>query len=217
MTMPRIRQRLRTHLTLVFLILGALLVSAGTANASIMLALDLPDLVKQADHIAVVDVASVRSDWDEKHERIYSTIELSVVETWKSNANNGSTPTRLTIVQAGGTVGDMSMVVMGMSTFVPGTRSLVFLRGKANRAQVVGMAQGLRPLSFEAASKRWMVSPPSLSQVKLVRATGSATTTPATGTASQATTPVRPGNLGARMELDAMKSEVMKLVTATTP
>ncbi|MES1208152.1 MAG: hypothetical protein ABUS79_19630, partial [Pseudomonadota bacterium] len=53
-----------------------------TAAASIMMALDLTDLVKQAEHIAVVEDVGVRAAWDDRHERIYSTIELRVVESW---------------------------------------------------------------------------------------------------------------------------------------
>ena len=46
----------------------------------------------------------------------------------------------------------------GMPRFQPGERALLFLRGKAEHASVVGMAQGKRPVS--QASGRWMVSAP---------------------------------------------------------
>ncbi|MBC8131660.1 MAG: hypothetical protein H7X95_01660 [Deltaproteobacteria bacterium] len=151
------------------------------ATGSIMIALDLPTMVKQADHIAVVEVTTVKAAWDERHERIYSTIELKVVENWKNAsapapatasstaASPVAAPDHLTVVQAGGTVGDMSMTVTGSGTFVPGERSLVFLRGPANRARVVGMAQGKRAMRYETASRTWVVAPPDLRQTKLVR------------------------------------------------
>jgi hypothetical protein len=210
---------------------------SSRVRASIMLALELPDLVQQADHIAVVDVKSVRSEWDAKHERIYSTIELGVVDLWKSSppsavgpgaATPTGAPTTLTIVQPGGTVGDISMVVMGMSRFVPGTRSLVFLRGQAAHAQVVGMSQGLHPLTFESATKRWTVAPPALADVKLVpRATAPVrlpTTTqisagsrlPATALPPAATA-VSPISARAPVALDVMKAEVLRLMSAATP
>lgn len=147
-----------------------------TAHASIMIALDLPELVRQAEHIAVVEVASVNAAWDERHERINSTIDLKVIERWKAPALGTSTPStpstvsdRLTVVQPGGTVGDISMTVTGMGTFVPGERSLVFLRGPVKRAQVVGMTQGKRAMRYESVSRHWMVAPPDLRQAKLVR------------------------------------------------
>jgi hypothetical protein len=209
--------------------LAALWISVGPAHGSIMLALDLSDLVQQADHIAVVDVKSVRSDWDAKHERIYSTIELAVVDSWKSSgatpATGGQTPgalptvppTTLTIVQPGGTVGDISMVVMGMARFTPGVRSLVFLRGQATRAQVVGMSQGIHPLTFEATTQRWTVTPPSLAQLELVpRASAPlapAVRTPVSGAPLPGTTAARSRlNVRQPVALDDMKAEVLRLM-----
>ena len=86
---------------------GAVLLSRP-AQASIVMALDLPDLVQQADHIALVDVLSQHADWDSKHERILSTIELKVVERWKGRGApaSGVPSDRITVIQAGGTVGD---------------------------------------------------------------------------------------------------------------
>ncbi|MEP6653691.1 MAG: hypothetical protein ABJA82_10050 [Myxococcales bacterium] len=142
------------------------------ARASIMIALDLPTLVQEADHIAVVEVGEVKSAWDARHERIYSTIDLKVVEKMKTPAGEaaaGGATDHLTVVQAGGTVGDIRMTVTGMGTFVPGEVSLVFLRGPANHAQVVGMTQGKRSMRYEAAAGRWLVIPPDLRQAKLVR------------------------------------------------
>jgi hypothetical protein len=209
---------------------------SSRAHASIMVALELPDLVQQADHIAVVDVRSVRSEWDAKHERIYSTIELGVVDLWKSSPPSAAgtptaAPTTLTIVQPGGTVGDISMVVMGMSRFVPGTRSLVFLRGQAAHAQVVGMSQGLHPLTFESATRRWTVAPPALRDVKLVpRATAPvrpptdkpispisptsrASRLPASALPPAATA-VSPVSPRVPVALDVMKAEVLRLMSA---
>jgi len=71
-------------------------------SASLVLALDLPTMVSRAEHVAVVDVASVKADWDAHHEQILTTIDLVVVESWKG----GDAPSsHLTVVQPGGTVG----------------------------------------------------------------------------------------------------------------
>src|SRR5882757_4421596 len=90
------------------------LAAALPARASLIVALDTPALVERSDHIAVVDVASVTAAWDEKHERILTTIELNVVEVWKGPMRPAA---HLTIVQPGGTVGDMQMTVFGMTRF----------------------------------------------------------------------------------------------------
>jgi hypothetical protein len=136
------------------------------AYGSLVMALDLPALVAKSDHIAVADVLSVRAAWDEAHERIESTIELSVVETWKGAMSPAS---HLTIVQPGGTVGDLTMVVFGMSQFRAGERSLIFARGPVTAASVVGMSQGKRMLRREDPTGRWIVDAPDTSGVKLVR------------------------------------------------
>ena len=62
--------------------------------------------------------------------------------------------------QPGGTAGDMTMTVDGMAPFVAGERALVFLRGRPDRASVVGMAQGKRVVRREPAGTRWMVRAP---------------------------------------------------------
>jgi hypothetical protein len=214
---------------------GRIPFAARAARASILMALELPEMVRQAEHIAVVEVTSVGAAWDERHERIYSTVELKVVESWKAgNPMAGVPADRLTVVQPGGTVGDISMTVTGLSTFVPGERTLVFLRGPANRAQVVGMTQGKRPVRFEAASKRWMVAPPDLRSATLVKppATGvvapltpalppvrpattkSTTTTPATLPTPAVTT----DRTATRdLPLDEFRAEVKRLLGARVP
>jgi hypothetical protein len=142
----------RLACTVFFSILAALV--ARGAAASLVVALDTNELAKRADLIAVADVLSVQSAWDQRHVKILTTIELSVVESWKGSAQPAS---HITVVQPGGTVGDVAMVVFGLSQFTPGERTLVFLRGKTTSAGVVGMSQGKRPMRRDAATGRWTV------------------------------------------------------------
>ncbi len=135
----------------------ALAMAAGEGQASLILALDLPTLVARADQISVVDVVSVKAAWNAEHDRIVTTVDVAVVDCWKGSAAPAS---HVTVVQPGGTVGGLTMRIDGMPHFSPGERALLFLRGSAERASVVGMAQGKRPLSREAGSGRWLVSAP---------------------------------------------------------
>jgi hypothetical protein len=149
------RSRLRaSSISFLWLLALAQVLTARPAHASLVVALDTNELAKRADHVTVADVVSVQSAWDERHEKIRTTIDLLVVETWKGSAVPAS---HITVVQPGGTVGDIAMVVFGMSQFVPGERALFFLRGKPAAASVVGMAQGKRPMRREAATGRWMI------------------------------------------------------------
>jgi hypothetical protein len=191
------------------------------AEASIVVAMDLPALVQQADHIAVVDVVSTSADWDAKHERIFSTIELKVVERWKGTAASGGED-RLRIVQPGGSVGDLTMTVTGLSTFTVGERALVFLRGTASHARLLGMSQGKRPMRFVATSGKWMVGAPNLHQATLLKPRDPATTngklTTSLPAAATPTTTTTAAATARERELEAFRTEVKALVgTAGRP
>ena len=134
--------KVRLPIALGLLLAGAAVVAPPVeprASASLVVALDLPTMVERADLVAVVDVVSVSAAWDDKHERILTTVELSVVESWKGPMAPAS---HVTIVQPGGQVGDIQMTVFGMSQFTRGERALVFLRGTPSEASVVGHGAG---------------------------------------------------------------------------
>ena len=149
------------------LIVGfVVLLGARSASASLVVAMDLPTMVERADHVAVVDVMSVKSAWDDRHERILTTIDLAVVESWKGTATPAS---HVSLVQKGGTVGDTTMTVFGMSRFTQGERALVFLAGPLDHARVVGMSQGKRIVKKDVATGRWMVNVPDRAGAAFVR------------------------------------------------
>ena len=145
--------------------------AASRASATLVMALDLPTMVGRADRIAVVDVVSVSAAWNERHDRISTSIELTVVDCWKGALPAGA---RLTVRQPGGTVGDITTTVDGMPRFSPGERALVFLRGPTARSAVVGLTQGKRPLHRDPASGRWMVAGPERAGADFVRPTAAA-------------------------------------------
>ena len=176
------------------------LLGASPAHASLVVALDLPAMVTRADRVAVVDVVSIKSDWDARHEQILSTVDLIVVESWKG----GDAPaTHLTVVQPGGTVGDLTQTVHGMTRFVPGERAVVFLTGRPERASVVGMAQGKRLVRRDAASGRLFVHVPDKAGATFIR------TTPTSATAPVFELRARP--------LDNLRADVRTLVTKPIP
>jgi hypothetical protein len=143
-----------THLSLAATLAALVLMDALPARASLVLALDLAELTTRADRVVVGEVLSVRSAWDRDRRHIFTTVEIQVAETWK-----GTPPAdgRLKIVQAGGSVGDIEMRVHGMPSFTAGDRGVIFLRGTAAQTAVVGMGQGMRPLRYDAAVRRWLV------------------------------------------------------------
>jgi len=190
-------RRPAVHVSFMLLAAGALL--CAPARASLLLALDTPTMVAEADTIAVVDVTAARAAWDARHQRILTTIELDVVESWKGSAAPAA---RVQVVQPGGTVGDVTMVVHGMPRFLPGERALVFLRGPIDRGGVVGLAQGKRLVRREATQTglRYVVAAPDRAGAAFVRAAGA----PAPTRLPILETAPRP--------LDDVRAEVLSLV-----
>jgi hypothetical protein len=148
----RLRLVLRAALTAALLTPAAWLAAPSPARASLVLAMDLPDLVEAADRVVVGEVTSVTCAWSPDRRRILTTVELSVGEAWKGAEG---TSRRVTLVQAGGVVGDIEMRVHGMPAFAVGERSVLFLAGAP--ARVVGLGQGRRLLRFDRSAGRWMV------------------------------------------------------------
>jgi hypothetical protein len=141
---------------------------ARPARASLVLAMDVPDLTFQADRIVVGEVLTVKSAWTPDRRRILSTIEVRVVESWKGEASTGRV---VTLVQPGGVVDDIEMRVHGLPAFAAGERAVLFLRGGASPA-LVGLGQGKRPVRLDAASRRWVAEPGDRSAAVLVDGQG---------------------------------------------
>jgi hypothetical protein len=186
------------------LLTGAGALHAPLATASIVRALNLPDLVQQADHIAVVDVVSLRSEWDAKHERIFSTVDLKVVERWKGPGQ--AAEGHLTVIQPGGTVGDLTMTVTGLTSFTPGERAVVFLRGTPDNGRLLGLSQGKRPMQFDASAHTWWIKQAPHRDLTLIQAPTSSG--PAGQTANKIIQPPRIQQTG----LDDFRAEVRTLI-----
>lgn len=140
--------------------------AAAPARASLLLAMDLAALTARADHVVVGQVRAITSEWTADHRRIYSRIELDVVETWRSTEVRSME--RVTIWQVGGERDDLTMIVPGMPTFTVGDRAVLFLKGAPERARVVGGALGKLPLVPQAAGLEPMVRPPRVDGVRVV-------------------------------------------------
>ncbi len=147
----------------------ALLVSlAARADASQVLALGLDELTSRADRVVLGEIVDLRSAWDAQRRHIFSTITVTVSESWKGDLVPGR---RLTIVQPGGAVGKFQTIVHGMPAFAVGERAVLFVRAGDGGA-VVGMSQGKRSLRFDGPAQTWMADPADRSAVVSIRADG---------------------------------------------
>lgn len=116
---------------------GAALFGA-TAGATTMLAVDVPMLARGADAIVRGSVTRMDSHWTGDHLRIVTDVEIDVGEAMK-----GQVPSRVTVVQPGGVVGDIGQTVSGLASFKVGEEVVLFLERRAGDSFLVsGMAQG---------------------------------------------------------------------------
>jgi len=195
------------------LALVALPFFAASAHATVAVALSLDGLVQGADRVVVADVVSSEAAWDARHETIVTSIELAVVESWKGDA----TPAKhITFRQPGGTVGDITMTVAGLSSFTPGERSLLFLRKAGIGWTVVGLSQGKHPMTSlpEAGTpggRRWMVNPPVLAGLATVKKQNPAA--PGNNlTANAPATSTNAADVKGPISLDEMRARVQALI-----
>lgn len=133
-------------------------------SASLVLALDLPQMTAAADRVLIGEILSVDSAWDSGRVTIRTTIQVNVADMWKGDLPRTRT---ITIVQPGGIVGDVEMRVIGMPKFAAGERAVLFLRGDtavATPLSVVGLGQGKRALRLDRATSIWMADPPDRSE-----------------------------------------------------
>jgi hypothetical protein len=129
----------RTLACVVCLVAG--LVVTG-ARASLVERAGLEALAGQADRVAVVQLVSSSSAWDEAGRRIWTSLEFRVEEDLA-----GQGPATFRIEQPGGVVGRFAQVTHGYPTFVPHESVLLFLRRSSPAEdggwRVVGLSQGV--------------------------------------------------------------------------
>lgn len=151
---PRPRRRLVLALPVLLLTVASSF--GGRARASVTPELDLRGLTTNADRIVVGDVVSVKSAWESGRKRIFTNIEVKITETWKGSTPEGG---KIIIQQPGGQVGDIEMRVFGLAEFHEGQKAVLFLTGTEKASAVVGLGQGMRPVTYDNKSARWLVQP----------------------------------------------------------
>lgn len=124
---------------------------APPVRASVVLALDLAELVAESHHVVVGVALSKSARYRDTGKVIVTDVRLRVRESLKGESKPGDT---LVVTRLGGRLDDLALTVPGEATFATGQPVLVFLRDStfAGELQVVGMAQGVMPLSDSTTS-----------------------------------------------------------------
>jgi hypothetical protein len=125
---------------LLALSLIASLLMASDAHSTIVIPPTFDALVASASTIFVGDVIDVRSQWIATRDgrAIVTTVTFKVEDVWKGAAG------AITALEfMGGTVGGMTMEVVGMPQFSDGQRSVLFVSGAAKSVSpLVGFYHG---------------------------------------------------------------------------
>jgi len=133
-----------------------LVVFASELSATQTKPLTIEDLSKKSDCVVHGTVLSTTVRRDPAG-RIYTTVELAVVEHWRGHGSAN----RFTIVHAGGVLGEKGVVVSGQEHFDVGEEVVVFtVLNQRGEAITVGMAQGKFNVVRDQPSGRVHVSGP---------------------------------------------------------
>jgi hypothetical protein len=120
----------------VALVAAAIVLVSSPLWASLVVLMDLEELVGESDSIVQGLVEDVQSRWEDR--QIFTYVTIGIDEPLK-----GDRTRTLVIRQLGGQVGSLQAVVAGMPQFEPGENVIAFLKNAGNGTfHVVGMNQG---------------------------------------------------------------------------
>jgi len=118
-------------------------------------AMNLAELVEEAELVAVARVIGQRTSYDE-HGRIVTDVQMQVEHAEKGDIAPGAS---VTVRRLGGEIGGVAMRIEGEPGFEDGELVLLFGRDPQHRALLrpVGMSQGAMRI-FERDGRRWVRS-----------------------------------------------------------
>ena len=138
--------------------LTALVVSASTLSATVVLPAEFSEVVKGSQIIVHGRVADVRPEWTDGRRRIESVVTVEPAAFLRG------TPTATVSFRVpGGQIGRLKSVTVGAPEFKAGEEVVLFLRGQGPAVpQVFGMHQGVYRVKVDARTGARMVSLPVL-------------------------------------------------------
>jgi hypothetical protein len=115
------------------------LLTAGAAHSTTVIPPTFDALVSSANTVFVGEVMSVRARWQTTRQGrvIFTDVTFRVEDVWKGAAG---VVTQLEFL--GGSLDGKTMEVMGMPTFTPGQRAVLFVSGERAISPLVGFWHG---------------------------------------------------------------------------
>ncbi len=133
----------------------ALVLPAGSARGTTLIRQSLEKLTSDGDRVMVARVLETRSYWNEDHSFILTDVRVSPTQVLKGDA----TPGEVTITVMGGTVGQLTTLVIDGPELVPGSEYVLFLiledlPGAPHRLTVSSLVQGAFDVSDSPQGRR---------------------------------------------------------------
>jgi len=105
------------------------------AQATTLVRADLEDLVAGNARVLVAEVVDVDSRWNDEGTFIFTDVRVRPLEFLKGRAQQGE----MTLTLMGGTVGDLTTLIIGGAELIPGRAYVLFL----NNEQLPGIDSAL--------------------------------------------------------------------------
>jgi hypothetical protein len=141
-----------------FLLVGlctVCIIAARSARAATIQPQAIDRLTRCAGVVVEGRVTAVHGDWNSAHTQIYTTVTLDVTDTYKGDLPSGPMQFRY----LGGTVGDMTMELVGEPSFAPEEHVFLFLHPQYNEVilPVVGFNEGKFRVDVDARGVEHLV------------------------------------------------------------
>ena len=122
-----------------------------SAYATMVRKLNDEAMVNQAGTIVTGTVTSVKSEWNEDRTKIFTYITITPNNFLKAN----DMPQQIIIKQPGGEVGEIGMLVEGISVYEQGDEVLLFLKkGRKGFYRTIGLSQGTFSIQTDPVTQR---------------------------------------------------------------
>jgi len=150
--------RMRHRVLLVPALLAFMALIAAPASASTVIPLTLEQMEALASDIIVGTVQSTKAGWSKDRRLIETRVKIRVDQSVKGKGKGGKL---ITVVVAGGVVGEIGMRQSGAAVFTPGERVLLLAEPKGpSELRPVGLFQGKMAIKHDAARGIDVVTPP---------------------------------------------------------
>jgi hypothetical protein len=162
-SLPKEDWIMRTGASVLWVVVGALLVLSVSSQATRIVYQTPAELAKESSQIVRGRVSSVRSFWNESGSKIFTEVFVSVDETYK-----GPPLREARVLQLGGIVDHVNMHVEGALSWKPNEEVLLFLEPSISGAFAVsGFSQGKFAIERDRRTGRLFVRAAGLGAVEL--------------------------------------------------